>query len=148
MGMKAQAKFTSHKATIDGIIDDAYSMLADLRDEVQEVVDNAPEGLQNSSRIETLSETASQLDGFVDSPPDVPENVQEIEVTYYCTNFGKKGPSRRDRRDEAVGMLNAVAEHLRGDSQYDTDTDVQELLEELDDACSTAEECEFPGMFG
>lgn len=66
----SKIKYAQHDASFYSAISDAYTELAELRDEVREVVDNAPEGLSETQRIQTLGETADRLDEFVDSEPD------------------------------------------------------------------------------
>lgn len=143
------------KSTVGAVIGDAYSMLSELRDEVQEVVDNMPENLQQSSRAETLSEAANCLDN-ADSEPDVPEFVADLEVTY-AQDQRKRYHSRADRRDEAVSMLSGAVSALEefisterhGDKAAEEENDeAQTLLDEVQEMIDNADGAEFPGMRG
>lgn len=158
-------KYHETKTTLGAAVSDAYSILAELRDEVREVCDNMPESLQGGSRYETLSETADALDTF-DSEPDVPESYSDAVVTYGSNR--RKTQSRSDRRDEAVRMLEAAracVDSLLGDleeslaetpddpedEEDERDAHVADLTQlggELDDAIGYAESAEFPGMMG
>ena len=137
-----------------GLIEGAYAELESLRDEVQEIVDNASEGLAETQRIQTLDETAQALD-FVDSMPDVPEQVQDLVVNYTEDQRKSKSHSRASRCSEAVELLNGVVgvlqeyveNHNASDSDYEDTDEVEQLLSELEDAVGYAEGAEFPGMY-
>jgi predicted house-cleaning noncanonical NTP pyrophosphatase (MazG superfamily) len=134
-----------------GLIEGAYSELEALRDEVQEIVDNASEGLSQTQRIQTFEETASALD-FVDSVPDVPEAVQDFVVEYTEDKRKSKSTSRATRCAEAVNLLQCVIEVLTEFSEAKQDSElcdeIEQLLSELEDAVGYAEGAEFPGMYG
>ena len=93
MGMKAQAKFTSHKATIDGIIDDAYSMLADLRA-------GRPEGLPSETRVlagerRKSSSFPSFHPSILPSSPSCPLflfQLNELTDRPYCAPLRRRPP--------------------------------------------------------
>ena len=139
------------ESTVEAAISDACSLLVELRDEIQEALDNvAGTNLENTSRNQTLVETVSQLDA-ADNEPEVPNSVAGEKVKYKQAN--KKRPSRADRRDEAVEMLSsAIAametfmetlpeDHDDYDYIHCCIDEMQQIIDEVDVA-------EFPGMRG
>ncbi len=85
-----------------------YSELSELRDECQEVVDNAPESLQSSPRIETMQETTYALDleeKMVEGEGiRIVETMDPVEV---CLSV--RGGRKRGQESRAVRCGNAVA---------------------------------------
>ena len=94
-------------------IDDAFNALTELGDDVQSIVDNAPEGLNQSERIQTLEETASTIQGF--DLPDVPESLTDEEFTYSESVPTRKGrqPSRAVQASNAAAVFRAAAERAQ-----------------------------------
>lgn len=153
-------KIVSRETTVSAAVLDAISELEGLRDECQEIVDNASDGLRETQRIQTLEETANTLDGALQDL-DVPTAVEGLTVKYseQVNKDKRSGPSRAVRCANAVSMLeaaiSAVEEKLE---EYDSDEESEEVKvekEELellrDDIQQMADEvsgCEFPGMFG
>ena len=101
------------KTTVSEAIEDAYSILYDLHDQAQEIVDNAPGGLSETQRVQTFSETADALDG-ADSSPDVPADVAELSVEYIemVKKSKRQGPSRATQCSNACSALAACVESL------------------------------------
>ena len=131
--------------TVADALSIGYSSLLDLRDEVQEVCDNAPESLQSSARIETLSESADLL-GFVDDEPEIEDDTLAMHRFNMPMLKAKRNESRRVRRDNAVLFLSCALEALQA---FEAPSDeAQELIDKLEEDISNAEACEFPGMMG
>lgn len=147
------------KSTIAGCISDGYGMLTTLRDEAQEIIDNAPEGLQQTDRISTFEETVNQLDGC-DSEPDLPEYIREVEVTYTEDHRKSKSHSRSTQCSEACEIVRAGLEAMESwiddnEEAAKSDQDLEDKLEEvrnviseINDFVDNAEGTEWPGMFG
>lgn len=151
--------------TLADAIEDGYSRLSSLKDEVQEIVDNAPEALQDSDRIQTLEQTCSSLDG-VDSTPDVPLGVADMTVKYTEDQRKSRSHSRASQCAEACDVLRAAVEAMdewiedaddRKDGkmspaeQQEQDEELEEvksLRDEVQDMLDNAEGCEWPGMYG
>ena len=137
--------------TVADALSIGYSSLLDLRDEVQEVCDNAPESLQSSARIETLSESASYLN-FADDEPELENDALASHRFNMPLLKAKRNMSRRVRRDNAVLFLQCARDAIESWSdeheQEERSDEVQELMDKLDDDISNAESCEFPGMMG
>jgi len=137
--------------SLQGAIEDGYSRLAELRDECQEIVDNASDGLRETQRIQTLDETANTL-SETDSEIDVPETIAELIVNYTEDRRKSKSHSRATRCSEATELLSAaksVAEEWLLENEGTNEGDeVQSFIDELDEMINNAEGCEFPGMYG
>ena len=140
--------------TVIDLIEAAFSDLEGLRDECQEIVDNASEGLSQTQRMQTFEETVDAL-SFVDSVPDVPEEVQDLLVRFTEDQRKSKSHSRATRCCEAINLLACTVEVLNEfvNAQEQEDKNelvekVEQLISELEDAISYAEGAEFPGMYG
>src|SRR5262249_6148803 len=79
----------------------------DLAGQCREVVDNAPEGLNQTQRIQTLDETASCLEDL-----DTPDVSAELAETNVSLPKPRKPRSRRDQRDIALDLIAACIEAL------------------------------------
>lgn len=135
-------------------ISDAISDLTSLGEECREIVDNASENLQQTSRIQTFDETASALEGL--SEPDVPECVAELPITYseqISTRKGR-GESRAVRCANSVAVLQAAQEAVAMWLEDETNEEhverdeVEQLANDIEEIIGEAEGCEFPGMYG
>jgi len=131
----------SEGPTLGDAVADAFSELEDLASECRQVVDNASasEGLSQTSRTQTLDDTANTLESLIS--PDVAAELAEIGVT---PPKHRKLRSRRDRRDAALATIAACMDALDAVD----DQGARDLRVELEDASSQAEMCEFPGMYG
>ena len=144
-------------------VEDAISNLEELGNECREIVDNASDGLKETSRIQTFDETAGTLEGI--SAPDIPECVADLSMTVTTQQSTRKGrgesravrcanevavlSAARDAVDEWINTRTGEIEDEGGD--VDADEDVQAAVEfvgELENIISDAESCEFPGMYG
>jgi hypothetical protein len=132
-------------------IEDATNALEELGGECREVVDNASEGLSQTQRIQTLSETADALDCL--QSWDIPEAVRELPIEYDESVPTRKRmqPSRSVRCANATSVLQAALEALEAwqadNEKHEEIDEVQQLCSELEELISAAEGCEFPGMF-
>lgn len=142
-------------------VSDAVSALTDLGEECREIVENAEGGLRETSRIQTLEETAGVLESL--SEPDVPECISELTLNYdeQVPRRKARSASRVVRGQNACTLLQAAVEAAQ---QWLDDTDCQpedmgstkeaereevnDFIAELDNIIGDAESCEFPGMFG
>jgi ParB-like chromosome segregation protein Spo0J len=125
-------------------ISDAFGMMQELCDECREVVDNTPENLRATQRIETLDETASALENL--SAPDVSAELAKIKIRL---PIGRKPRSRHDRMDDAVTIINKCIEALDDivDENDPRHKEARSLRDVLDNNLSEVEMCEFPGMY-
>lgn len=158
---KRQPRFEPIMTNVGDAVSTAFSMLEELKDELQNWYDNLPESFQSGSKGDTLQEAIDALENIVE--PDVSENVRDAAVTY---QQDRKATSRAKRCAEActildacIGGLQEVAQDWRekaakgqtGNEGEDLDALADEcdtLIDELDTAKSDAEGVEFPGMYG
>lgn len=146
-------KNRSTESTVSAI-SDACSALEELGGECREIVDNASDGLKETSRIQTFDETAGTLESI--SEPDVPECIAELPITYseqVSTRKGR-GESRAVRCQNAVSVLQAAVEAAQewlddeANAEHNDRDDVDTFVNEVESIISDAESCEFPGMYG
>lgn len=151
--MSKSYKSVSCTGTVSSL-NDAIADLTALGEECREIVDNAPPGLADTQRIQTFEETASSLESVQDL--DIPEVVTDLAIGYIEQRWSRKrgGPSRAVRCENACAVLwaaqGALEEWLDDDAneEHDDRDEVEQLMGEIADALSYAEDAEFPGMFG
>lgn len=155
------------KSTISGAIETGFSIVEELKDEIEEVVGNMEqsEGLSQTQRFATLQETQSMLEDNCEAPNDQHELWADVECTYSEDQRRREGSTRQGRLDNALSALGAARDALeawKDEQDLDTATGTREELEELDaaidqagtmideldNAISNLESCEFPGMYG
>jgi hypothetical protein len=129
------------RSSISDALSTAYGIVEELRDELQSWYDNLPESLQNGAKGDQLTEAISGLEEAVGYEPEIPDPLQEVDLSVPDPT-PRKRMSRADRRDDAVyymdGVIDAVREYL--DAQVDAhDAWVQEQ-DEPRTAQSMAEE--------
>ncbi len=148
--MARKIEMQKYESTVEGAIDDAMSAFEELGSECREVCDNMPESLQSTDRYSTLDETANELEYL--SAPDVPECVSGLTVTF--SYKPQRRMSRSDRRHEAIRTIEAAKDAAQewlddeANAEHDQRDEVETLVSEIDDIVGTAENVEFPGMFG
>lgn len=135
-----------------------YGDIETLRDEIGEVVENAPN--QELPRIQTLSETVSTLETVEEQefPADLPGDLEKRECSYsIMVKPGKQRgrESRATRCGNACNAGRAALDELRAfmesadnkltDDQHD---ELEDFCTNLEEAVDNAESAEFPGMYG
>jgi hypothetical protein len=92
-----------------------------------------------------LDDTASELENLQE--PEVPSELEKLPVKYLP--LSKSRPSRADRCFAALEIIEACTNVLATVPEDDPRHQAaSELTSELEDATSTANECQFPGMYG
>ena len=137
-------KIKLHEMSVAKAVTGAYSELVALGEECRGVVDNAPPGISETQRIQTLDQTASELEGL--EAPDVPDTIGGIVLQI---PIGTRPRSRAERAAAASEELQAVVKALEAipenDDRYDDAREllpgVQEVIDVLDGGI------EFPRMF-
>lgn len=135
----------------------ACGIISDLASECREVVDGASgTPRENTSRIQTLDESATALENV--SEPEVHTPPGDRRVSFFTYKQTKRGLSRRSRLDDAVSALQAVQEDLETRREQIEDSDIEdevterevinELKDAIDEIVSNVESLEFPGMMG
>jgi hypothetical protein len=138
----SKRKKSKEETDLADAVNTAFHELAELASECREVVDNAPEGISETERIQTLDETASVLEDL--EKPNVASELADIKVSF--STYGTR--SRAVRRDGALGIIEACVEALSGIDGSDPRREAANDLREELNAVSEAENCVFPGMFG
>lgn len=151
--------------------DEARGDLESLQEEIGSWRDNMEgTGLENTSKYESVSECAGQLDTALQSvPEEMPESLKDVKVLMPTSvlrvsasyRFSKKfrgGPSRAARLNEVTGiietLMNTAREHREKlaevkltDEVLDVADGIEEFEGELQNALDEAQSVEFPGMF-
>ena len=138
-------KFEVKEMELSEVISTACNVFSDLADEMQEAYDNTPEGLQNSAVGEARIEAADALNGL--DKPTVHESIEatKIKVSLPVRSVSvSKRLSRSNRRDDAVMLLQNALEQL-SEQPEPRHAHVDDLIEELEQLVSDAENIEFPG---
>lgn len=155
--------------SVDGLIDSGYSIMGELKSELQDWYDNINENFQNGDKGDQLQTAIDCMDEADNPPylPPLPDSYSGVQVEVRVSN--KRRQSRSDRRDEAVGYLSAaintindwVAEYdlivnsrtedededSKPEDEFPRD-DLDALTMDLENAMGEFENVDFPGMFG
>lgn len=163
-----RSRIRTSSSPVLSLIPDAFSIMSDLKDELENWKEGIPENLQGGDKYSTLDESCSTIDGVTEiDPSETAQKLLEgVEGSYMPAG---KRPSRSDRRNEACAMIRAaadaiqdyiekhapnerpdVAAELKGtDCLSEDDRRVlEDLAEECTEAADEWENVEFPGMFG
>jgi hypothetical protein len=145
------------EGTLANVIADAVGDLEGLRDEAQEIVDNAQgTNFESTSRIATLEDTASNLDSI--AVPDVPDYLASLPVHYTQDQRKSRPTGRATRCNDASYRLVCCVEVLQAwvdapdieekDGKAQATDEAQSIIEEVQEIIDAADNCEWPGMFG
>lgn len=132
------AKYTT---TLNQLLADAIGEIEGLKDEIQEWYDNLPEAFQNGDKGEQLQECIDQFNSL--SVPNLPEEKDQEWKTLDAkvTFLPAQGSSRSDRMQEAIRILDFVAD------QIEDETELKRLYDDLQSLSSDCGDIEFPGMY-
>lgn len=145
--MAKKPSYVKQEGCIGDVVENAYSAIAELQSEVQETVDGASgTNRENTSRIQTLTETADALGNHVDAPI-VPDSLTERRVSWQEHKMKRRGLSRAKQVDNIVASLQAVVDDL-GELEGEDDGAAQELSNVLEETIGELEGVEFPGWAG
>lgn len=143
-------KINTVQGTI-GSVEDAFSVIAELGDEMRSNADNMQgTNLEQTEKYTTTEEAADTLEAI--SAPDVPEVISDIGIEWSeAINKRKgRGESRDVRLSNALACIEAAAgaaqAWLEEHPEHEDADDVSQFHSELEDACDI--EVEFPRMFG
>ena len=132
--------------TVETLLDDAYSALEELGNEVREVYDNMPESLQGGMRGCYLDEAATTCEEVAAERPELPACLKGLKIRSLPVLHSG---SRRGRADVVGAILSDIAEAVRAATVSETDRgDVASFLDTIDDHESRVSDIHFPGMFG
>lgn len=149
-------KLELRTTTVSAAIGDAYLELGALRDELDEIIDNAPDGLRSTARIQTMEETKDQLDRYADDEPSVPDACKDFVVTYHeqVPRRKRQSASRSVRCENSCAMIRAVVqvvEEWRDEDparSEEVKDEIDTFIESANEAADECENLEFPAMFG
>jgi len=135
--------------TVGTAIDDAVTIIEELRSELQDWLDGMPENLQASSKAEELQESIDGLSEFVDNFDTTPEIVADLECSYAFKKL--RNPPRRVRRDEASALLaaalGAVEAYFVSDVEHEENfATISAFQAELEGWASSVDDVNFPGL--
>lgn len=138
-------KMKTTEWTVGDVVRAAIQDIEELAQECRDVVDNASDGLLQTQRIQTLDETASELENHQE--PDIPDLLEQLKLSitepnYTARQLGKR--SRATRCADACNLLTAVVVFLENRDDEDSET----LRDELQSVIDGCDGIEFPGMYG
>lgn len=122
---------------ISSAVSDAYSGMEELKDELQNWLDNMPESLRNGSKADELQEAIDAIESVEEiNVPDCLNDGKDVpSVTYYAS----KKTSRAGRRDTITSMLSGAADAGReyidvlGALEYDEEIGVLKAPADADE---------------
>jgi hypothetical protein len=137
-----KVKLIEHTTEVGGALKLAFENLGELGSDCREVVDSAPENLQQTERIQAFENSADQLEDL--DAPEVPDPLGKLPITYSLPK--RRYMSRQARASDVETILQACAHALESvpDEQRAA---AQALAGELYSAVDTIQCCEFPGMY-
>ena len=144
-------KANRYRTNVEAIIDEAYSEVECLAEEMRDRYDNMPENLQGGDVGCRVEEAADGLEGI--DRVDYPQDLDEIDIVFLPS---LKLNSRSDRACEAGSQLREAADGVRqwmdDEDQADISDDKKSIFEdfaqELENHADELESIEFPGMYG
>ena len=163
-------KYVVTISSLDDAISIAWSGIEELREELQEIVDNS--AVPDSPRIQTLESTLDLFNALVEIempepyaaalPPDFPSLPASITYSLAAPRAKKGSTSRAVRAENYGAMLTAAAgalhdyldacEVISSEDMHEALRtyleDVKEVANDLDGQSGILSECEFPAMFG
>lgn len=136
-----------HTYDVQGAVNDGYTLLQELGEEMRSWYDNMPENFQNADKGQTIEQAADALESINEA--NTPEVIQNLDCSFQTRASKRK--SRASRRDEAVAILqsakDAAETWMEENEKHEQLGEVEAFVSELDDMISEAESVEFPGMF-
>lgn len=136
---------------VDALLAEAYEIVHELQNELQEAYDNMPDGLQDGTVNQARLEAISGLEFVSNDQVELSDDVSTLR----CCHFpALRQKSRSDRACEAAAMLRAVSAAImkrrkKNDGSKKSDVlALQECCEKLDSQAEQLAQIEFPGMFG
>jgi hypothetical protein len=143
-------KIETRKLSAADALSEAFSEITSLGEEMREAFDNTPEVFQSSEVGTRREEAADALESI--SEVEAPEYLADVIVTAAVRKYGRRGPSRAARHDDATALMSMVIDVIREieDTEADDDrrTELSDLADEIEAAKDTADAVEFPGAYG
>lgn len=137
---------TAYTASLGVTINDAFSEVESLRDELQDWYDNLPDSFRDGEKGDELQEAISALESV--SEPQVPTSIDDLPV-FRVPSIS--ADSRADRLGDVIGALEAAEEAIAQKVEAHKDAaevgEWEELASELSNARGEWEGVSFPGMY-
>lgn len=148
------AKFQERKSTILGAVEEAKSTAEELRDELQNWLDNLPESLQSSSKADELQEAIDGLEEGISQLEDAEsadvEDFGNYEFTYQQKVFppsAMRNLSRAKRLELATSALSGVPTEVPEEFAESEESDEMErMLESVQTGLDALSSVSFPAM--
>ena len=146
-----QLKERHFTQTLDALVDDAYGIVEELHEELQEAYENMPWALQGGPVGEARQEAATELETISGDQPELPDFLASVRLVHYPPLHQT---SRHDRAGGAADMLQAAVkavEDYRKSGVKLKKADAKALDEfaaQLEDHATQIGDVDFPGMFG
>jgi hypothetical protein len=146
-----QLKERHFTKTLEALLDEAYEVVDELHDELQDAYANMPKGLQGGTVGEARMEAASQLETISGAAPTLPDSVSAISLVHFPA---LRQSSRSDRADEAAAKLKAASQEIQkyinsGIKLKKAEVaELEECRQQLESRADEIEAVEIPGMFG
>jgi hypothetical protein len=150
-----------YSTTVESLVDDGYSAIEELRDEMQECYDNMPESLQGGDIGQRRQEAADALDNIAGNRPDVPEQVAGETLVFLPAldqeSRAKRAANAADMLSSAAGAIrewiDAEPEKKEGESVTEDEPEsrediANECADTLENDAEELSSVEFPGMYG
>lgn len=156
------------KTTVSGALQDAFSEISALAEEMREAEGNmSGANMEHMPKYEVISTAADELENHTECP-DIPDGLADLEVTSVemVNKDKRKGPSRDVRLSNACALISdakAVLEEFDPEADLET-SDSDAKVDEKEDAAEALKEAatelaneldehaeidvEFPGMYG
>lgn len=145
--MKREPKHYTEEITVADAIGEGCGELLSLGEEMRSWADAIEEKFSGTSKYDNICEVADVLEGV--NEPEVAAELKDLKVTVTRTRYGRRGPSRATRRDDATYLLQVAKDLLENFEEESENAEAASALaDELDQIINEAEGIGFPGMYG
>lgn len=124
--------------TLRDLLDNVWSEMNGMREELQEWADSMPQTLQGGSKYQEIEEAIERI-GVVSSV-ECPTKYETMEVTWSERTSVRK--SRAERRDDCTTALLAAIYALRRKEMAEN----ADFVRDLESVVEEYDEVDFPGM--
>lgn len=153
-------KILKYTTNVTSLIEDAYSEIESLRDEIDEWLNSIPENLQGGDKGQQLEELLGYLEDI--QIPDIPESVDvsvyfepSLELSSKSSRSAEAAIMLETAKDALQDAIENIETKVNSDEKIETlEENPPEILSEMEDLISSLEEdidrindLTFPGMF-
>lgn len=152
--MAVKFKTEDRMSTVLGAVEEASSLVEELKDELQDWYDNLPESFQNGEKGDELQDTISSLEEAYDTleeisgDTDAENPLLQYEYKYQQIVYPKSAYMSRQKRLEVgtcalLGAPTEIPDELEG-SVEDGDGEMSDLLDKIQQVVDTIQSVSFP----